>query len=325
MHHNHQLIAASVAAVLCLLPADVRAQASTTDSDSTFVWTGRMAPGTTLRVHTANGPIESVVSTDASAEVKGIKRGRGYRDSRDDRDRRDGRDGRIYRYSDIIFEVRKVGNDVVICAMYPEDECEDDGIDSGRHGDNGRRTRAEISIKVPKGVKLHLNSGNGEVSAEGTGAGVSARSGNGAIRVVANGDSVTASSGNGDVDITGAGGPVNAHSGNGRVEVVTSLGPVQATTGNGSITVEMAAIRGTENMSFRSGNGRVTVILPADFNGELEGSTGNGHLISDFPLSVEGRLDRQRVRATIGKGGPRLRMSSGNGNLVLRKAGSSRR
>jgi hypothetical protein len=322
MQHHHRLIAASIAAVACLLPVEVKAQASSSDRDSMFVWTGRMAPGTTLRVHTANGPIESVLSTDGTAEVKGIKRGRGSRNSRDDRDERD---GRIYRYSDIIFEVRKVGNDIVICAMYPEDECEDNGIDSGRHGDNGRHMRAEISIKVPKGVKLHLNSGNGEVEAEGTGAGVSARSGNGAVRVVAHGDSVTASSGNGDVDVTGAGGPVNAHSGNGRVEVVTSLGPVQATTGNGSITVEMTAIRGSENMSFRSGNGRVTVILPADFNGELESSTGNGHLISDFPLSVEGRLDRQRVRATIGKGGPRIRMSSGNGNLVLRKAGSTRR
>jgi DUF4097 and DUF4098 domain-containing protein YvlB len=145
------------------------------------------------------------------------------------------------------------------------------------------------------------------------------------VRVEASGDGVTASSGNGDVEVLGAGAPVNAHSGNGRIEVVTTTGPVQATTGNGNIDVEMRSLKTQENMTFRSGNGRISVTLPADYNGELESSTGNGHLISDFALSVEGRLDRQRVRATIGKGGPRLRMSSGNGNIVLRKTRSTER
>ena len=298
---------------LIAAPQSARAQTRTADADSVFLWTARMAPGTTLRVHNINGPIEAVVSADGNAEVKGVKRGRA------------GRDDRGNRYSELIFETRKIGNDVIICAMDPEDECDEDGVTRSRRSRDGRQMRAEFSVKVPKGVKLHVVTGNGEIEAEGTGAGVVARSGNGRVRVDAHGDSVTASSGNGDVDVLGAGGPVNAHSGNGQIEVVTSMGPVQATTGNGSIDVEMAAIRGSENMSFRSGNGRVSITLPADYNGELESSTGNGHLVSDFPLSVEGRLDRQRVRATIGKGGPRLRISSGNGNLVLRKAGGARK
>ena len=314
MRQHLSFNAFSIAAIAVLASAQpASAQTRTSDPDSAFLWTGKMAAGTTLRVHNNNGPIEAVLSTDNIAEVKGVKRGR-Y-----------GRDDRGNRYTDVVFETRKVGNDIVICAMTPDDECNDEGITNHGRNRDGWQMRAEITIKVPKGVKLYVVSGNGAVEAEGTGAGVFAKSGNGAVTVRAHGDSVSASSGNGDVEVLGAGGPVNAHSGNGQIDVITTLGPVQATTGNGSIDVEMSAIRGTENMSFRSGNGRVSVTLPEDYNGELETSTGNGHLVSDFALSVEGRLDRQRVRATIGKGGPRLRMSSGNGNIVLRKVGGARR
>ena len=314
---NRSLFALVAAGSLSALPAG--AQVRTANADSMFVWTGKMAPGSTLRVHNFNGEMVAVASGDDNAEVKAIKR-RGYRSSRDrDRDRDE-------RYSDIIFETRKLADGIVICAMREDDDCDDDGINSNGHNDsNGRSPRAEFTIKVPKGVKIQIISGNGGVETIGTGAGVVARSGNGAVHVEAHGDVVTASSGNGDVEVIGAGGPVNAHSGNGQIEVRTTLGPVQATTGNGSIDVEIGSLKTAENMSFRSGNGRVEVTLPADYNGELETSTGNGHLISDFPLSVEGRLDRQRVRATIGKGGPRLRMSSGNGNIVLRKARTSDR
>ena len=310
-HTAALIVAASLAAVS--LPAGAQ---RSSDNDSMFVWTGRMAPGTTLRVHNFNGAMTAVLSNDDNAEVRAVKRGR-YRSDRSDR---------VERYSDIIFENRKVGNDVIICAMRPEDDCDDDGINtSGDHDRNSRNMRAEFTIRVPKGVKIQIVTGNGEIETVGTGAGVVARSGNGAVRVEAHGDGVTASSGNGDVEVLGAGAPVNAHSGNGQIEVETTLGPVQATSGNGSIDVVIRSLKTQENMTFRSGNGRITVTLPPDYNGELESSTGNGHLVSDFALSVEGRLDRQRVRATIGKGGPRLRMSSGNGNIVLRKTRSSER
>ena len=297
-------------AATCLIAPHAGAQRRV-DNDSTFVWTGRMAPGTTLRVHNFNGAMTAVASSDDNAEVRILKRGR-YRDERSERDRE--------RYSDIVVETRKIGNDIIICAMRSEDDCDDDGINSGDHNDrNSRNMRAEFAVRVPKGVKIQIVTGNGAIETIGTGAGVIARSGNGAVHVDAHGDGVTASSGNGDVEVLGAGAPVSAHSGNGHIEVTTTLGPVQATSGNGNIDVEIGSLKTVENMSFRSGNGRISVTLPADYNGELESSTGNGHLISDFPLSVEGRLDRQRVRATIGKGGPRLRMSSGNGNIVLRK------
>jgi DUF4097 and DUF4098 domain-containing protein YvlB len=74
-----------------------------------------------------------------------------------------------------------------------------------------------------------------------------------------------------------------------------------------------------DDMELSSGNGTITVTVPADFAGELDATTGSGKFYSDFPLTIRGRIDPRRVRATIGKGGRRIRMSSGNGDVELKK------
>ena len=75
----------------------------------------------------------------------------------------------------------------------------------------------------------------------------------------------------------------------------------------------------TDDMELSSGNGTITVTVPADFAGELDASTGSGKFYSDFPMTLRGRIDPQHVRATIGRGGRRLTMRSGNGDVELRK------
>jgi DUF4097 and DUF4098 domain-containing protein YvlB len=103
------------------------------------------------------------------------------------------------------------------------------------------------------------------------------------------------------------------------VTVATTEGPVDARTGNGDIDVRMTALRAKDDMQFSTGSGEVRVTLPASFNGELDASTGNGEVQSDFDLKVRGALSPHRVRATIGSGGPLLRLNSGNGRLELLK------
>jgi len=104
------------------------------------------------------------------------------------------------------------------------------------------------------------------------------------------------------------------------VIVATTRGPVNASSGNGDIEVTMDAIADvTDDMEFSSGNGTITVTVPPDFAGELDASTGSGKFYSDFPMTLRGRIDPQHVRATIGRGGRRLTLQSGNGDVELRK------
>ena len=296
-----RLIAPSLAAV-CLFSSSAFAQLQGRDG-TRFTWSERIAAGQWIRVYGNNGRIQVSESTGDAVEVVGEK------------------DLRRGRPEDVAFEVRRVGDGVTICAIIADgDECNDEGVrHRGRWNDESNGRRVHFTIRVPRGVNVAVGSGNGDVSVASAPAEVRASSGNGDVRVAAGGP-VRASSGNGDVRVDRAGGPVRASSGNGRVQVTTAQGPVNASSGNGDVDVSMDALADvSEDMELSSGNGRVTVTVPADFAGELDASTGSGKFFSDFPLTLRGRIDPHRVRATIGRGGRRLSMRSGNGDVELRK------
>jgi DUF4097 and DUF4098 domain-containing protein YvlB len=226
---------------------------------------------------------------------------------------------------DVAFVVYRGSGGLTICAIYEDaDECEEDGSYRSRNrgwrgSHNREQTKVHFTVRIPSNVKVKAGSGNGDVSVTGSGAETEASSGNGRILVSGTTGEVTASSGNGRVTVEGAKGPVHASSGNGDIEVTTSMGPVSASSGNGDIDVSMDRLDQSTRMEFNTGNGRVRVTVPTDFGAELDSNTGNGSVISDFPITVRGTLSKSRVRGTLGKGGGRLVMSSGNGNIEIRK------
>lgn len=268
----------------CLVPS-LLAQEPRREGAVPFTVRERIAAGAWLRVHNSNGPVDALEVSGETAEVQGEWTLR----SRE-------RDG-------VRYELFRDGQDVVLCVL-PDDRgmCRRDGISSGsgRGRDPGS---VAVTVRVPRGVRLLV------------------RSGNGAVRVSGITAEVDAASGNGDVTVDRSGGPVRAHSGNGDVDVTTARGPVNAHTGNGRIWARMREIEGSEDMEFHSGNGRVTVELPEGVEGLLEAWTGNGHIESDFPITVEGRFSVSRLSGTIGSGRSqrRIKLWSGNGNLELRR------
>jgi len=58
-----------------------------------------------------------------------------------------------------------------------------------------------------------------------------------------------------------------------------------------------------------------------DMNANIESSTVNGRFQTDWPVTITGRVDPRHLRATLGKGGRRVRLSTVNGNVELRKRG----
>ncbi|HUQ80965.1 MAG TPA: DUF4097 family beta strand repeat-containing protein [Gemmatimonadaceae bacterium] len=297
---TRRLAPALVAA--CVLSSPLAAQQLQGRDGTRFTWSERVAAGQWFRVYGNNGRISVTEGTGETVELvaeKDLRRGRP---------------------EDIGYEIRRTNDGVTVCAVIDDDErCEDDGVrHRGRWDDESNGKRVNFTIRVPKGVHVAAGSGNGDVSVAASGE-VRAGSGNGRVRVSAGGPA-NASSGNGDVRVDRAGGPVRASSGNGSVFVATSRGPVNASSGNGDVEVSMDAIADVaEDMELSSGNGTITVTVPSNFAGELDASTGSGKFYSDFPLTLRGRIDPHRVRATIGSGGRRISMRSGNGDVELKK------
>lgn len=286
----HSLVALAIA-----LPSLAIAQGR----DSDFNWSERISSGAWLRIHTPHGDVRVVEGSGDRAEVIGRKRGDDAAELR-------------------VTAVRS-GDDVTVCAVWEGGQCDAEGIHTTRHSWRGGDATVDFEVRLPRGVNLRAASGNGDITVNGAHGEVQATSGNGEITVASTGGPVRASSGNGDIDVSQAGGEVVARSGNGDVRVTTRRGPVSAYSGNGSIDARMASVAGTEDMTFRTGNGSITIQLPASFEGEIDARLPNGQLESDFPLRVEGRLDPRRLRATIGKGGPRVTIVSGSGGASIRK------
>lgn len=220
---------------------------------------------------------------------------------------------------DIGFVVLREGNDVTICAVYDDDDqCTERGVRTSRRW-RGSSPRLEVTVRLPAGVRVNARTGNGDVEITNAGADAIASSGNGQVEVRGAAGEVNAASGNGRVTVENARGPVRASSGNGDVTVRTSIGPVTASSGNGDLHVTMDTLRARDDMEFSTGNGRIVVTLPANFSGEIDASTGNGSVVTDFPIQVTGRISRTRVRGTIGEGGRRVRLVTGNGSIELRR------
>lgn len=284
-------------AAAALIPAVVGAQERS--ADDLFTWSGRVPANGSLSIRHFNGPIDVREGTGDRVEFRAERRSR--------------------RSSELSFEVENTADGVRLCGVWRGRSACDEGRGRGWDWDEGPPS-SRLTVTLPKGVRLSANTGNGDVTVDKASNDVEIRSGNGDLRILMTAGRVEAATGNGELEVDGATGPVNASTGNGRVYVNTSSGPVTARTGNGEIDVRMRTLTGNSDMTFSTGNGAVRVSLPSSFTGEIDASTGHGEFSSDFEITVLGRLNPRHIRGRIGQGGTRrIRMSTGNGRLELRR------
>lgn len=190
---------------------------------------------------------------------------------------------------EVRIEARRLGGDdgdAIICAFWNENaSCDEDGYRS--RGDNSWRgrdndTSVEFTVKLPAGVRLGVSTVNGGVR------------------------------------VDGATSEVQASTVNGRVSAVSTGGPVNASTVNGDIEVSMREL-GTGDLEYSTVNGSIEIEVPANLDADLDMRTVNGSLSADFPITLQGRVNPRRMRATIGKGGRRIRLETVNGSVELKK------
>ncbi len=194
-------------------------------------------------------------------------------------------------------EVLQHDGGVTVCAVYPTPSPNtgrrrssgDDGPNVCRPGDEGRMNtrdndvKVEFTVRVPRRVLFVARTVNGHIDARSL-------------------DERT-----------------EAYSVNGRISIATR-GLAVAETVNGAIDVTMGRADWTGTLDFRTVNGSITVTLPDDVNASVRADTHNGHVSSDFPMTIgSSRRGNRRVDGTIGSGGRDLRLSTVNGQIRLKK------
>lgn len=186
---------------------------------------------------------------------------------------------------------------VTLCVVYPTRSNSRGGrgnsSGSGRCRQEGSIVndppRVDFTVRVPAGVRFAGRTVTGDVRAEGLRARVSASS------------------------VTGG------------VDVQTS-DVAEASTVSGDVRVSMGRLPRDGSLRFSTVSGDVRLTLPADAGAELRANTVSGEIDTDFPMRMEASSRGnswvrvgQRVRGTIGRGGPELEISTVSGDIELRR------
>ena len=199
--------------------------------------------------------------------------------------------GRSSRLDEITIEATPNGNGMTICAVYPTRDggrtrCEGKGV-SGEV-DDVDNAEVDFTIRVPDGVRLETQQVNGSIEARDLGGDVEATSVNGTIRIA-------------------------------------TTGLAEASTVNGSIYASMGRGSWSKAIHFSTVNGSIRLTLPRDTDADVSAESVNGGFRSDFPSQTMKATwgGAGSMRARIGSGASKLRLTTVNGDITLMRSGES--
>jgi DUF4097 and DUF4098 domain-containing protein YvlB len=125
---------------------------------------------------------------------------------------------------------------------------------------------------------------------------------------------------NGKVSVEGVRGGVRASSVNGEVDAHDVAGEMNLQSVNGRVSADVRSL--THSVSLGTVNGQVALKLPSDASAEIDASTVHGSISNDFNIPVNhGHFaPGSELRARLGSGEARMKLSTVNGEIEIQKA-----
>ena len=124
---------------------------------------------------------------------------------------------------------------------------------------------------------------------------------------------------NGGVSVRDMRGNIQFETTNGGVSLARLAGNVKGTTVNGGANIVLDGQRWDgEGLDVRTTNGGVKVVMPEGYAAHVEAGTVNGGMTFDFPVTVQGKIDRE-LNTDIGGGGAPIRLRTTNGGVSIRR------
>lgn len=124
---------------------------------------------------------------------------------------------------------------------------------------------------------------------------------------------------NGGIAIRDVDGDIEFKTVNGGVKLANLAGDVKGRTNNGGVDVDLdgPSWKG-QGLNVETNNGGVHLRIPEQYAAQLETGTVNGGMNIDFPITVQGKIERE-ISATIGGGGAPIRVKTHNGGVKISK------
>ncbi len=125
---------------------------------------------------------------------------------------------------------------------------------------------------------------------------------------------------NGGVSVDLVDGTLELHTMNGGLTLDSVSGDVRGETTNGGLRAYLTGDRWNgAGLDLRTTNGAVDMEIPKGYSATLETGTVNGGFHFDFPVTVQGSLNRRRITTTLGSGGTTIRAMTTNGGVTIRE------
>jgi len=204
-------------------------------------------------------------------------------------------------------------------------------------GHNTRRLH--IEVRMPREGDLDVHSGDGSVQVESVSGTVKVYTGDGSVKantlagnidLHTNDGSITVDSLKGDIRLhTGDGsieardldGRVDADSGDGHIRIAGRFDALNVKTGDGSVDTRVQpGSKMASSWTIRTGDGSVDLVLPSDFQTNIDASTGDGHISLGIPVTVEGTFSNSQIHGKMNGGGQALTIHTGDGSIRLSKS-----
>lgn len=245
---------------------------SSKPTTETFTWKGPVSAESWLRVRNVSGDFDVREGTGDSAEVQLVIE-------------------RSSPYAPLArVKVLQASDGIVACVLYGNDNsCTATEYKGGNTWGKGflpflkGSTSVTGTVVLPKGVKLDIESTNGDIT------------------VGAVGSDLTLTTVNGDIDVRG------------------TRGGVKISTTNGDVDLDVESM-GTA-VSIATTNGDVSLQLPTSLNAALTIRTVNGELDLSVPVTIATKTSKQII-GTLGTSGSPIDISTTNGDITLRPRGA---
>lgn len=204
-------------------------------------------------------------------------------------------------------------------------------------GHNSRRLH--IEVRMPREADLQVATGDGAVEVSSLNGNVNVHTGDGSVKANSlsgtidlhtNDGSIRVDTLKGDIKLRTGDGSIEAHeidgkveadSGDGHIRIAGRFDALNVKTGDGSVdTRVLPGSKMVSSWTIRTGDGSVDMVLPPDFQANIDATTGDGHISLGIPVTVEGTFSKSQIRGRMNGGGQPLTIHTGDGSIRLSKS-----
>jgi hypothetical protein len=165
-----------------------------------------------------------------------------------------------------------------------------------------QRRSVRLDLRVPRDLRSDIRTADGRISVESL---------HGETRLA---------TGDGSIEAESLDGTLDASTGDGRIRARGRFDVLALHTGDGSVEADIGAgSRMTSDWNVRTGDGHVTLGLPADFAADLDVRTGDGHIESDLPAITPVEHREHEFRGKLNAGGRLLTVRTNDGSVRLER------